>query len=186
MTLDEASLRQQMAAVVDRFREEITSIRTGRANPDLIGGVLVDVYGGSQRLRLRELGTILVEGPRMLVFEPWDKTIIGEVKNALAQANLGFMPQLDGDRLRLQLPELTGEQRQKYLRLLGEKLEAARVKIRQLRAEVRRQLQEEKRAGSISEDEYYRQEEQLQKLTDEHIQQLEQLAARKEEELKIE
>ena len=141
--MNQEEIRQQMEEVVQLFREEIATLRTGRATPALIEGVVVSVYGGSQKMKLMELGSILVGGPRILVFQPWDKTIINEIKNGLWEAGMGLNPAVDKDQIRINLPPLTSEQQENYLKLLGRKLEAARVMIRNIRGRVRRQLQDQ-------------------------------------------
>ena len=182
MNKDEVS--RQMNQVVQIFRDEIATIRTGRATPALIEGIEVSVYGGQQRMKLMELGSILVEGARSLVFQPWDKSIINEIKNGLLEAGMGLNPVVDQDKIRINLPPLTTEQRENYLKLLGKKLEAARVMIRDIRGRVRRQLQDQLQEKQLSEDEYHRLEQELQNLTDDYIAKLEEMAAGKEKEIR--
>jgi len=182
--MDEARVRQQMDQVVELFKEDIATLRTGRATPALIEDITVSVYEGQQKMRLKELGAITTPDPRTLTFQPWDATILKEIKNGITAANLGFQPVIDGQLIRIVLPPLTEEQRNDYLKLLGRKTEAARVMIRDIRGEERHQLQEQQKAKEISEDVFRRQEEQLQKLTDEYIAQINELASVKEKEIR--
>ena len=182
--MNKDEIRRQMDDVVQIFRDEIATIRTGRATPALIEGIEVLVYGGAQKMRLMELGSIMVEGARTLIFQPWDKSIINEIKNGILQAGMGLNPVVDNDKIRINLPPLTTEQRENYLKLLGKKLEAARVMIRDIRGRVRRQLQDQLQEKQLGEDEYHRLEEELQKITDEYIGKLEEMAAGKEKEIR--
>lgn len=183
--LDKEKIKKEMNGVVEIFRNDIGSIRTGRATAALIENVQVGVskYGG-QKIALKQLGSIGVPDARTLTFSPWDKEILKEVKNALMGANLGFNPVVDGDLIRLSLPPLSVEQREDYVKLLGRKLEGVRNMLRQIRADERRRLQDSKQAGEISEDEYRGDEEELQKLTDEYTGLLEEIAEKKEEEIR--
>ncbi|MCD6225739.1 ribosome recycling factor [bacterium] len=182
--MNEEKIRQQMEEVIELFKEDIATIRTGRATPALIENISVSVYGGQQKLTLKELGTINVTGPRALSFQPWDVSIIAEIKNGILNSGAGLNPVIDNNIIRLSLPPLTQEQREDYLKLLGRKTEAARVMIRDIRTKERYQLQQQLREKQISEDEFHRLEEQLQKITDEFIEKIDQIAAEKEKEIR--
>ncbi|MFH1561091.1 MAG: ribosome-recycling factor [Patescibacteria group bacterium] len=182
--MDETQVSSQMDQVLAIFADELSTIRTGRASPALIEGITVEVYGGQQKLRLMELGTISTTGPRDLLFQPWDKTIIREIKNGLLQSGMGLNPIVDDDRIRMSLPPMTTEQRENYSRLLSQKLEASRVMIRNVRSQTRHDLQEQSKEKTISEDDFYRQEKKLQEITDRFIARLEEMASKKEEEIK--
>ncbi len=181
--MDSEAIRMRMTATVDVFRHDIASIRTGRANPGLIENVEVTVYNGQQKMPLNQLGTISVPEARQLVFQPWDTTIIREIKNSLQEANLGFTIAIEGNIIRIKLPPLTSEQRQEYVRLLHQKAEEARVRVRDIRGEYRYELQDQKRRGELGEDEFHQQEDELQKLTDEFIELIDKVAAEKEKEI---
>ena len=181
--IDTNKIKQRMGRVVELFAEDIGSLRTGRATPALIEGVVVTVYGG-QKMKLIELGSIAVADARMLTFTPWDQTIIREVGNGIAAANIGLTPVVDGAVIRLALPMLTVEQREDYVKLLGRKLEGARGLIRDERGDERRKLQDAKNDKTVSEDEYKRDEAELQRLTDEYVGKLEDLAKKKELEIR--
>ena len=135
-------------------------------------------------MKLVELGTILVGGARNLVFQPWDKTIINEIKNGILQSRMKLTPVVDHDKIRIELPPLTTDQRENYIGLIKKKLEAARVMIRGIRSQNRRKLQEQLREKQLSEDEHYRLEKELQKITDDYIDRLEEMAERKEKEIR--
>lgn len=172
-----------MGKIVDLFLNDIASIRTGRATPGLIENVVVTVYGG-QKMRLQELGSISVPDVRSLVFEAWDQTIIREISNGIQVANIGMMPAIDGQLIRLSLPMLTVEQRENYVKLLGRKLEGARGMLRDARADFRKKIMDAKNDKSISEDEFKRDETELQKITDQFVAKLEELSKKKEGEIR--
>jgi ribosome recycling factor len=172
-----------MDKIVSLFVNDIGSIRTGRATPGLIENIVVTVYG-SQKMRLIELGSIGVPDVRSLTFQPWDQGLIREIANGITAANTGMNPAVDGEIIRMNLPMMTMEQREDYIKLLGRKLEAARVMIRDARADFRGDLQKAKQDKTVSEDEYKRDETELQKITDEFIKKLEDLSEKKEVEIR--
>jgi ribosome recycling factor len=176
-------VKTRMEKIVSLFANDIASIRTGRATPGLIENVVVTVYGG-QKMRLIELGSIGVPDVRSLTFEPWDQALIREISNGIVVANVGMTPAIDGQIIRMSLPMLTVEQREDYIKLLGRKLEGARVMIRDARADFRNDLQKEKQAKTVSEDQFKKDETELQKITDEFIKKLESLSEKKEIEVR--
>ncbi|MDD4026665.1 MAG: ribosome recycling factor [Candidatus Shapirobacteria bacterium] len=178
-----ADVKNRMDKIVALFTNDIASIRTGRATPGLIENVVVTVYGG-QKMKLIELGSIGVPDVRSLTFEPWDQALIREISNGIVVANVGMTPSVDGTIIRMSLPMLTVEQREDYVKLLGRKLEGARVMIRDARADFRNDLQKAKQDKSVSEDEFKRDETELQKTTDLYIGKLEETAKKKELEIR--
>lgn len=176
-------IRIRMDKIVGIFVEDIGSIRTGRATPGLIENIVVTVYGG-QKMRLIELGSIAVPDVRSLTFQPWDQTILREISNGIAAANVGFNPVVDGQLLRINLPMMTVEQREDYIKMLGRKLEGARVMIRDARGDFRKTLMDAKNDKTASEDEVKKDETELQKVTDEYVKKLEELAKKKEGEIR--
>lgn len=176
-------VKNRMEKIVALFVNDIASIRTGRATPGLIENVVVTVYGG-QKMRLIELGSIGVPDVRSLTFEPWDQTLIREIANGIVAANIGMMPAVDGQIIRMNLPMLTVEQREDYIKLLGRKLEGARVMTRDARADFRNDLQKAKQEKTVSEDEFKRDETELQKMTDLYVAKLDEVAKKKELEIR--
>ena len=173
----------RMNKITDLFINDISSIRTGRATPGLIENVVVSVYGG-QKNKLIELGSINVPDVRSLTFQPWDQTILREVCNGIQAANIGMTPVVDGQLIRMALPMLTQEQREDYIKLLGRKLEGVRGMIRDARADFRKKLMDAKNAKTVSEDEFKRDELELQKMTDKHIANIEEISKKKEVEIR--
>jgi len=178
-----SDVRVRMDKIINLFVNDISSIRTGRATPGLIENVVVTVYGG-QKMRLIELGSIGTPDVRSLTFQPWDQTLIKEINNGITAANIGMTPAIDGQIIRMNLPMLTVEQREDYIKLLGRKLEGARVMIRDARGDFRSGLQRAKQEKTVSEDEFKKDETELQKITDEFIKKLEDLASKKEVEIR--
>lgn len=173
----------RMGKIVDLFANDILSIRTGRATPGLIENVVVTVYGG-QKNKLIELGSISASDARTLTFQPWDQSIIREVANGIQAANIGLTPAVDGQIIRMSLPMLTQEQREDYVKLLGRKLEGARGMVRDARADFRKKLMDAKNAKTVSEDEFKRDEAELQKITDQYMGKLEEVSKKKEVEIR--
>ncbi|MEL7666523.1 MAG: ribosome recycling factor [Candidatus Shapirobacteria bacterium] len=181
--LDFAQVSQRMDKILEIFSEDITSIRTGRATPGLIENVVVEVYNG-QKMKLVELGSISVPDVRSLVFEPWDKTVLREISNGIQAANIGMMPIVDGELIRFNLPMLTVEQREDYIKLLGRKLEGAKNMLRDARGDFRKKIMDAKNDKEISEDEFKRDEAELQKMTDDYMDKIEAIAKKKEGEIR--
>ncbi|MFZ2153050.1 MAG: ribosome-recycling factor [Microgenomates group bacterium] len=178
-----SDVSSRMTKIVGLFTEDIGSIRTGRATPGLIENVIVTVYG-TTKMKLIELGTIGVPDVRNLTFQPWDSALIREISNGIAAAGINMNPVVDGNLIRLALPMLTQEQREDYIKLLGRKLEGARGMIRDARADFRKKLMDAKNAKTVSEDEFKRDETELQKVTDSFIAKLEEVSKKKEVEVR--
>jgi len=172
-----------MSEVVDLITSDIGAIRTGRAAPALVEGLEIAVYGGAQKLKIQELATISAPDTQTLVIDPWDKSIIGEIKQGILAANVGINPMIDGEIIRIALPPLTTEDREKYVKLLSAKLENGRVMTRQIRGNVMHEIRKKFEAKEITEDEKFAQEKRLQEITDEFIGKIEAVGERKKAEL---
>ncbi len=184
--MDEASVRAQMGSVLRVLFDDLASIRTGRSTPALVENVVVSAYGGAQRLKVMELATITAPDPQTLIIEPWDKSVIGEIRQGILAANVGLNPVIDGGILRIAMPPLTTEDREKYIKLLNTKLEHARVQIRQIRGDVMRTIKESFEKKEITEDERFSFEKKLQEITDKYVDNINERGnAKKEELLKI-
>lgn len=181
--MDEASIRSKMTEVLDMVITDIGTIRTGRATPALIEDLAVLVYGGQQKLKVNELATITSPDAQTIIVDPWDKSIIGDIKQGILSANVGFNPSIDGEIIRISLPPLTTEDRQKYVKLLSSKLESGRVMIRQIRSDVMRDIKKDFENKELSEDEKFDREKKLQKITDEYVGKIDEAGKKKESEL---
>lgn len=167
--MDEASVRSRMQQVLNLITSDIASIRTGRATSTLVETLELSVYGGTQRLKLQELASITTPDPQMIVIDPWDKSIIGEIRQGIQAANIGMNPSIDGEIIRISMPPLTTEDREKYVKLLSTKLENGRVMIRQIRGDEMHGIKKKFEAKEITEDDQFSQEKSLQGITDEFI-----------------
>jgi ribosome recycling factor len=175
--------KTKMAQALDLLREDVASMRTSRANPALIENIGILAYEGAEELKIKELASISVEGANCLVIQPWDPKVAKNIAQALEASELGLSVTVGKDAVRATLPSLSAQRREEYIRLLKKKLEAARVMIRQIRAEERSRILDQKETGAISQDDAFRQEEKLQELTDSQIEEIDRLGDKKITEL---
>jgi ribosome recycling factor len=177
--LSEAESR--MKASVRSFEEDLAAIRTGRASPALVEKLSVSYYGAPTPLI--QLATISVPEPRLLAIRPFDPSTIREIERAILASDLGLTPSNDGKLIRLNIPMLTEERRHELVRMVRNRAEEARVATRNIRRDVQNDLREFEREKIISEDELKRGEDELQKLTDHYIEQINEICKRKEAEI---
>lgn len=173
--MDIQKLKPTLEKVVESFRGDITSLRTGRATPALIEDLEVDCYGSTQPLKA--VASIASPGPRELVIQPWDKTVLPAIEKAIQASTLGINPIADKDTVRLNLPQLTEERRKELVKLLGKYTEEARIRVRQNREDALRETKE------LAEDEKFRQKNEIQKMVDDTNKKIEDIAAAKEKEI---
>ena len=176
-------IRPRMEKAFEILRTEVASIRTGRATSALVENIACSVYGGTQRLKVVELGTIATPDPGTITITPWDVSIIGEIRQGIGAANVGLTPIVDGEVIRIGVPPLSSERREEYVKLLGRHLENGRIMIRQIRHDKMAELKRAADSKELPEDDRFRLEEELQKITDEFMERIEELGKRKEEEL---
>jgi ribosome recycling factor len=181
--MDQSKIRREMNEVLDLVTNDIGSIRTGRATPALVEGIDVSVYGGQQRLKINELATITATDAQSIIIDPWDKSIVGEIKKGIESANIGLTPSLDGEVIRINIPPMTTEDRQKYVKLLGTKIENGKIMIRQIRGDAVKDIKNAFEKKEMTEDEKFASEKHLQELTDEFVEKIDDVGERKEEEL---
>lgn len=181
--MDESAVTARMQATLELLSTDISTIRTGRANSSLVSDIVVMVYGGQQRMKVMEVGTITTPDPQTIIIDPWDKSIIGDIRKGIEAANVGLSPAIDGQIIRISLPPLTTEDREKYVKLLSVKLENSRVMIRQVRGDFMHEIKKSFEAKEMSEDEKFAKEKKLQELTDQFIEKVEQMGEKKKQEL---
>lgn len=181
--MNDDDVRKRMQAVVDLVSSDVSGIRTGRATSALVEDLQVVVYGGAQRLKINELGTITTPDAQTIIIDPWDKSIIGEIRKGIEAANIGLTPSIDGEIIRMVLPPMTTEDREKYVKLLNTKIENGRIMIRQVRGDVMKDIKDSYENKEISEDEKFGNEKRLQQITDEFVGKVEEIGKVKEEEL---
>ncbi len=181
--MDELSVKSKMQSALDVVTSDVGGIRTGRAAPSLVENIVVPAYGGTQRLKILELASITSPDPTQIVISPWDKSIIGDIRKGILEANNGMNPSIDGEILRIVMQPLTTEDREKYVKILSQKLEAGRVMIRQVRADEMHEIKKKFEEKELTEDEKFGAEKRLQEITDEFIGKIEEMGKKKEAEL---
>jgi ribosome recycling factor len=173
--------RTRMKSALNALEEDLTSIRTGRANPALVEKLLVDYYG--TLTPLQQLASIGVPEPRQLLIRPFDPSTTKDIERAIQTSNLGLTPNSDGKSIRLNLPPLTQERRVELVRMVKNRVEEARVAVRNIRRDSIKDLREFEHEKMISEDDLKRGEEELQKITDGFIEDINSTGERKEVEV---
>jgi ribosome recycling factor len=173
--------RERMEGAVDALKTDLASIRTGRATPALVQGIKVEYYGTPTPLN--QLATISVPEPNMLLIRPFDPSSLQAIERAILKSELGLTPSNDGRVVRLIIPRLTEERRQELARLVGRRVEDARVAVRNVRRDVLEDIRSFEKEKLISEDEMYRGKDRLQELTDEYIERVGDIGAHKEQEI---
>ena len=183
MALDDVLLEaeEKMLKTEEHVQHEFSGVRTGKATPALVENIQVEVYGSM--MRVRDLANISAPETRMLMIQPWDAASVGPIEKAIQKANLGFNPAVQGKFIRIVLPDLSTEQRLKFVKAVKQMAENGKVAIRQIRREALEALKKEGKNGGVSEDEVETAETEVQKLTDQHIAKLEAHLATKEQEI---
>ena len=172
---------EDFVSVVEFFKRDISSLRTGRANPIMLDGVQVEAYGVMNSLN--GVANITVTDSRSFVITPWDKSVTKAVEKGIVEANLGLGIVNEGDKIRLSIPPLTEENRKELVKKLNERLEKARISLRQVREEVKSSVEEEFEAKEITEDEKFRAEKELDEFVAKKNEELKDLRDKKEKDI---
>jgi ribosome recycling factor len=173
--------RQRMESALDAIRREFATVRTGKATPALLDSVRVDAYGS--KMPLNQVATVSTPEASLLVVQPFDKTLIGDIERAIMTADLGLNPANDGNVIRVPIPALNEDRRKEYVKVLHKMAEEGRISIRHARRVVREEIHELVKAHEIGEDEGRGREDRLEKLTHEYADKVDELLKRKEEEV---
>ena len=176
-------LNQRFSKVIETVSSDISSIRTGRATSSLVENIVCPAYGGTQMLKILELASITTPDTQTIVISPWDKSIIGDIKKGILEANLGMNPSIDGEVIRISFPPLTTEDREKYVKLLSQKLETGKVMARQVRADGMQEIKKKFESKEITEDEKFSLEKEIQETTDSFVSKIDDLGEKKKQEL---
>ena len=176
-----ADARERMAKSVESIRHEFGSVRTGRASPALLDRISVDYYG--TQTPLKQLATVGAPEARLLTIQPYDKGSIKSIEKAILESDVGLTPSNDGNLIRLSVPELTEERRKQLVKVVRHIAEEGRVAVRNIRRDVMHDLRELKEAGDAGSDDEHRAEQELQKVTDARIKELDELLKHKEAEI---
>ncbi|WP_420138229.1 ribosome recycling factor [Sphingomonas sp.] len=178
---DKADLERRMNGAVESLKHDLQGLRTGRASTSLLDPVTVEVYGS--HMPLNQVGTVTTPEPRMLAVQVWDKSNVGPVDKAIRSAGLGLNPIVDGQNLRIPIPDLTEERRKELAKLASQYAEKARIAVRNVRRDGMDALKTDEKKGEISEDERKRAEGDVQKLTDATVAEIDAAASAKEKEI---
>ena len=178
---DKADIERRMAGAVESLKSDLSGLRTGRANTALLDPVVVEVYGSM--MPLNQVATVSAPEPRMLSVQVWDRANVTAVEKGIAHANLGLNPMIDGQTLRLPIPDLTEERRRELAKLAGQYAEKAKIAVRNVRRDAMEMLKEDEKKKEISEDEHKRLGDEVQKLTDKHVADVDAAAEHKEKEI---
>ncbi|MEK9649923.1 MAG: ribosome recycling factor [Gammaproteobacteria bacterium] len=174
-------LKQKMQKSLDSLQVEFNKIRTGRANPSILDGVKVNYYGNPTPIS--QTANITVEEGRTLAISPWDKSLISEIEKAILKSDLGLNPNTSGSLIRVTMPVLTKETRQEYIKQARSEAENARVAVRNIRRDANNHAKDSQKSGEISEDDLRRLEEEVQKVTDRFIEEVDSELKKKEADL---
>ena len=178
-TIKNCSLKMKKA--FDVFNHDLSSLRTGRANASMLDIIKVDVYG--QKMSINQLATISTPEPRLLTIQIWDQNNVAAIDTAIQKSNLGLNPQIDGQLMRIPIPNLNEERRNELKKIMGGLAEKAKVSIRNIRREANDKLKLELKEKKIGEDECKKSEKKIQNLTDSQITELERRLKEKEKEI---
>ena len=176
-----ADAQERMEKAIEALRRELSTIRTGRANPALVDHIRVDYYGTPTPLK--QLASVMVPEARLLTIQPWDKGSLGAIEKAIQKSDLGLNPSNDGAVIRLVIPQLTEERRKELVRMVHKKVEEGRVAVRNIRRDAHEMLRDFRHEKEISEDQEFNAQEELQKVTDRYIADADKLGEEKETEL---
>lgn len=180
-TYDKADLERRMTGAVESLKSDLGGLRTGRANVALLDPVMVDVYGA--HMPISQVATVSAPEARMLSVQVWDKGNVTAVEKGIAHANLGINPMTDGQLIRLPLPDLTAERRKELAKIAGQYSEKSKIAIRNVRRDGMENLKDDEKKKQISEDDRKRLEDEVQKLTDKYVADVDAVTAKKEAEI---
>lgn len=173
--------KEKFEKTLEHLKNEITSLRTGRATPALVEDIAVESYGTKQPMKA--VASISVQDAKTIVVDPWDKNLIQAVEIAISNSQLGINPVNDGKLIRLPLPELTQDRRQELVKVLHQKLEDARIATRKIREEVRKEIEVQEKNKEIAEDDKYKMQDDLEKLVKEYNDKIKEIGENKEKEI---
>jgi ribosome recycling factor len=176
-----ADLKKRMNGALEVLRKEFAGLRTGRASASLLEPISVPAYGSE--LPLNQVSTVSVPEARMLSVQVWDKGLVKAVEKAIRTADLGLNPSVEGNLIRVPIPELSQQRREELVKVAARYAEAARVAVRNVRRDGMEQLKKQEKDGTLSQDEQHKAAAQVQELTDAEIKQINEMLAAKEAEI---
>jgi ribosome recycling factor len=180
-TFDLADVRRRMQGAISALKHDLGGLRTGRASPNLLDPIHVDAYGST--MTINQVATVSVPEPRLITVQVWDRALVPAVEKAIRASDLGLNPQTEGQVLRLRIPEMNEQRRKEIVKVAHKYAEEARIAVRHVRRDGLDQLKKLLKDGAIGQDDEKRQEEQVQKATDQAIAEIDAVLASKEREI---
>lgn len=174
-------LEEKMEKTISVMKEELATIRAGRANPNMLDRVMVDYYG--TMTPIKQMAGVSAPEPRTILVQPWDKTAIGSIEKAILTSDLGFNPTNDGASIRINIPQLTEERRKDLIKVVGKVGEQAKVALRNERREANEIIKKMEKASELTEDDSKKAQDEVQKITDGHTKTIDELVAKKEKDI---
>lgn len=174
-------LEEKMEKTIAVLKDELLTIRAGRANPNMLDRVMVDYYG--TMTPLKQMAGVSSPEPRTILIQPWDKSAMGSIEKAILSSDLGFNPTNDGSSIRINIPQLTEERRKDLIKLVAKTGEQAKVAIRNERREANEAIKKMEKTSELTEDDSKKAQDEVQKLTDSHIKMIDDMLAKKEKDI---
>ena len=176
-----SEIRQKMNKTTEALERDFKRIRTGRASTALLEGIRVDCY--DTQMPIEQVASIAAPESRLITIQPWDLSVIGDIEKAILKSELGLTPANDGKIIRISIPPLTEERRKELAKLAKKMAEENRISVRNLRREANEMFKELKTEKEISEDEFFKSQDDVQKITDQFIKKIDEITSRKEKEI---
>jgi len=174
-------LDDRMNKAVETLESEYKRLRTGRASVSLVDGIRADYYGTATPLS--QLATLTIPDPRTIVIQPWDNSVVGEIEKAILKSDLGLTPMNDGKAIRINIPPLTAERRRDLVKVVKKKAEESKVALRNIRRDINEKIKDLKKDKKVSEDEQFRAQDEIQKITDDFVKKIDAVYGAKEKEI---
>ncbi|MFP4348884.1 MAG: ribosome recycling factor [Thermodesulfobacteriota bacterium] len=173
--------RERMEKSITALKNELKRVRTGRASLSLLDGIRVDYYG--TQTPLNQMASLSVPESRLITIQPWDTSVINSIEKAILKSDLGLTPASDGKIIRISIPPLTEDRRKELVKLVNKTCEEYKVAVRNIRRDSNDMVKELKKEGDVSEDEAFKAQEEIQKITDQHIEKIDEIYQEKEKEI---
>lgn len=181
--MNEQELKQKIDKVIELLKQDLGTIRTGRANPALVENIVINAYGGTAKLKVLELATVGVSDAQTILITPFDPSVINDIQKGIAESGAGLNPASDGQVLRVTIPPLSQERREELIKLMRHKLENGRIMVRQVRHEAMDAIKKAHSDKELSDDDKEREEKQVQKIIDDTMKTIDEMGTAKETEL---
>lgn len=174
------NIKPELNKTIEYLKGELNKLRVGRATSVMVEDLEIECYG--QTMPLKQLANISVQ-PRIIIIQPWDKRVLENIEKGISQSSSGLTPIVDGEVIRITIPQLSEERRKELTKILSEKVEEAKISIRHKREEAWKEIQEQEKAGEIREDDKFKGKDELQKVVDEYNKKIEEIRKGKEQEI---